>query len=212
MKQNRDLKQSPVQSVRCNLGGAKTPLVIGVDRAISGDQDDRDVIGIGLRSRAYTSKCGHALAAGMAALAEISGDAFFACSVGLGTKSVSYCETGSAIAVGYGPEAAALGRCGVAVAIADGSDDPPIVSAGPGGRLIVVWLSCGRVFEKEVDGSEFRAGIRYTVSPDGIWSDVPDEEKFGCDLIGFEYPVSQVIAEDAKGTWPGLSAWDAGAI
>jgi hypothetical protein len=188
-------KQSSRRSVRCNLGGAHSPLVIGADRAISGTQYDADVIALGLRSRAHTSNCRNALAIGMAALAEISGQGQSACAFGIAPKAVAYCDDGNAIAFGAGPEAAALGRRGVAVAIADG-EEPAIVSAGPEGRLVIVLLSSGRntsiTFEQKVDGREFRAGRRYTVDSYGFWSEVQDGYANMDDIKDFEYPASQV--------------------
>jgi hypothetical protein len=188
-------KQSSRQSVRCNLGGAHSPLVIGADRAISGTQYDADVIALGLRSRAHNS-CGNALAIGMAALAEISGNANSACAFGVAPKAVAHCDDGNAIAFGFGPEAAALGRRGVAVAIADGEENA-IVSAGPQGRLVIVMLSFGVpgrsvTFEREIDGREFRPGRRYTIDDDGFWSEVEDGYANMDDIKGFEYPTSQV--------------------
>lgn len=196
-------KQSSRRSVRCALGGPEYGLAAGVNSKISSSTvNDADAIAIGLRSRAHNSKCGNALAIGMAALAEISGDAFSACAFGHGARAVAHCENGCAIAFGFGPEAAALGSGGVAVAIADGEENA-IVSAGPGGRLVIVMLSFGWnkyrsvTFEQEIDGREFRAGRRYTVD-DGLWREVVDgDEIIMSHIKDFEYPASQVATGEA---------------
>jgi hypothetical protein len=189
-------KQSSRQSVRCNLGGLDGRLAVGVNSTLNNASDDADTIAIGLRSRAHKSKCGNALAIGMAALAEISGQGYSACALGCAPKAVAHCDGGNAIAFGSGPEAAALGRRGVAVAIAADGEEPAIVSAGPEGRLVIVLLSSDSntsiTFEQKVDGREFRAGRRYTVDDDGLWSEVEDGYANMDDIVGFEYPASQV--------------------
>ena len=120
-------KRSPrAKSVRCNLFGPESGLAVGVASSINKAPDHSDAIAIGLGSRSHTSTCGNALAIGMGALAEISGEAFSACAFGHAPKAVSHNEAGIAIAVGVGPEAAALGESGVAVAISDG--DGPLSS------------------------------------------------------------------------------------
>jgi hypothetical protein len=49
-------------------------------------------------------------------------------------------------------------------------------------------------FEREVDGREFRAGRRYTVSDYGIWLEVVDGEGPMSDIVGFEHPASRVVS------------------
>jgi hypothetical protein len=186
------------------MGGPETALVVGVSHAISLSRgtgpkevkdDHKDAIAIGLRARSHTSTLGNALAIGMGALAEISREGLSACAFGHAPKAVSHCEAGFAIAIGEGPEAAALGKHGAAVAIVDG-EEPAVVSAGPEGRLVIVMpmLKGSVAFEQQIDGREFRAGRRYTVSNHGIWSELVDGEGPMSDIEGWEHPPSQVVS------------------
>ena len=138
MDNDREMNSKAVVEVQQHRGDIEPLQLVSGDNC-SVRSVDRDVLAVGYRARAYcTALMSQCIAVGTHSLSETSGSDWCpSIAIGVAGKSIAYGEDETALAAGYAVEARALGRRGIAIAISFG-DAPCIVSAGPGGRLIIV--------------------------------------------------------------------------